>query len=82
MKKILNPILILIAGILFITLSSTAQVKFDKDWTLRKDMPVFTNPEIESVKISREEGADGVYFFSAYSFNDEIIENLKSTVFK
>jgi uncharacterized lipoprotein YddW (UPF0748 family) len=37
---------------------------------------------VESVKISREEGADGVYFFSAYSFNDEIIEKLKSTVFK
>ena len=37
---------------------------------------------VESVKISREEGADGVYFFSAYSFNDEIIEKLKLTVFR
>ena len=37
---------------------------------------------VESVKISREEGADGIYFFSGYSFNDEIIKKLKSTVFK
>lgn len=37
---------------------------------------------VESVEISREEGADGIYFFSAYSFSDEIIEKLKSTVFK
>ena len=36
---------------------------------------------VESVKISREEGADGIYFFSGYSFNDEIIKKLKSTVF-
>jgi endoglucanase len=50
MKKILNPILILSAGILFITLSSTAQVKFDKDWTLRKDIPVYSNPESKSVQ--------------------------------
>ncbi|MBE9482004.1 MAG: hypothetical protein IMY69_09940, partial [Bacteroidetes bacterium] len=48
--KLLKPFLILITGTLFFTLSSTAQVKFDKDWTLRKDMPVFTNPETKSVQ--------------------------------
>lgn len=37
---------------------------------------------VESVKISREEGADGVYFFSGYSLKDEFITELKSTVFK
>ena len=36
--------LVLMTGILIFTLSGTAQVKFDKDWTLRKDMPVFSNP--------------------------------------
>ena len=36
----------------------------------------------ESVRISREEGADGVYFFSGYSLKDEFITELKSTVFK
>ncbi|MCD4769252.1 MAG: family 10 glycosylhydrolase [Bacteroidales bacterium] len=36
----------------------------------------------ESVKISREEGADGVYFFSGYSLKGEFITKLKSTVFK
>ncbi|MBE9491987.1 MAG: family 10 glycosylhydrolase [Bacteroidetes bacterium] len=37
---------------------------------------------VESVKISREEGTDGVYFFSGYSLKDEFITELKSTVFK
>ena len=37
---------------------------------------------VKSVKISREEGADGIYFFSGYSLRDEFITELKSTVFK
>ena len=36
----------------------------------------------EMVKISREEGAAGVYFFSGYSLKGEFITKLKSTVFK
>ena len=36
---------------------------------------------VESVRIAREEGADGVYFFSGYSLKDEFITELKSTVF-
>ncbi len=50
MKKIKKPILFLTTGILFLILPSMAQVKFDKDWTLRKDMPVFLNPENKSVQ--------------------------------
>ena len=36
----------------------------------------------ESVKISREEGADGVYFFSGYSLTGEFINKLKLSTFK
>ena len=52
MKELLKPILILIAGILFFTLTSTAQVNFDKEWTLLKDMPVYSNPENKSVQVN------------------------------
>ena len=44
-KKNLKLVLVFAIGILFFTLSSTAQVKFDKNWTLRKDIPVFSEPE-------------------------------------
>jgi len=37
---------------------------------------------VEEVKIAREEGADGVTFFSGNSLTDEFITKLKSTVFK
>ncbi|MCD4747505.1 MAG: hypothetical protein K8R58_14510 [Bacteroidales bacterium] len=50
MKKIFELILALITMLLFFTQSSTAQLRFDKDWTLRKDMPVFTNPKNNSVQ--------------------------------
>jgi endoglucanase len=50
MKRLLNPMLILIAGILFNTLSGMAQVNFDKDWILLKDMPVYSNPVDKSVQ--------------------------------
>ena len=50
MKKNIIAALVLVSGIIFITLSSMAQLKFDKDWTLRKDMPVFSNPENKSVQ--------------------------------
>ncbi len=36
---------------------------------------------VRSVEISREEGAEGVGFFSGYSLTDEFINKLKSTVF-
>ena len=36
---------------------------------------------VESVRIAREEGADGIYFFSGYSLRDEFITEPKSTVF-
>lgn len=37
---------------------------------------------VRSVEISREEGAEGVGFFSGYSLTDEFISKLKSTVFQ
>jgi len=36
---------------------------------------------VQSVKIAREEGAQGVGFFSGYSLTEEFIARLKSTVF-
>ena len=60
MKKTLKPILFLLSGILFFTLPSTAQVKFDKDWTLRKDMPVFSNPENKSVHANIYQNGDKI----------------------
>jgi len=60
MNELLKPILILMAGILFFTLSSTAQVNFDKEWTLRKDMPVYSNPENKSVQANIYQNGDKV----------------------
>jgi hypothetical protein len=37
---------------------------------------------MKSVRISREEGANGIYFFSGYSLTKEFINKLKITVFK
>ena len=37
-------------AVLFFTLSSSAQVKLIKDWNLRNDIPVSTNPEIKTVQ--------------------------------
>ena len=37
---------------------------------------------VQEVKIAREEGADGVTFFSGYSLTDEFMKKLKSSVFK
>ncbi len=37
---------------------------------------------VQEVKVAREEGADGVAFFSGYSLTDEFIDELKSTVYK
>jgi uncharacterized lipoprotein YddW (UPF0748 family) len=37
---------------------------------------------VQEVKIAREEGADGVTFFSGTSLNDEFMDKLKSSVFE
>jgi len=37
---------------------------------------------VQEVKIAREEGADGVTFFSGTSLTDEFMKKLKSSVFK
>ena len=37
---------------------------------------------MQEVKIVREEGADGVFFFSGSSLNEEFVNKLKSGVFK
>lgn len=37
---------------------------------------------VRSVRIARNEGADGIYFFSGYSLRDEFVSKLQSTVFK
>ena len=50
MKKLFKPMLILIAGMLFCSLSGIAQVNFDKGWILRKDMPAYSNPVNKSVQ--------------------------------
>ncbi|MCK4464760.1 MAG: family 10 glycosylhydrolase [Bacteroidales bacterium] len=37
---------------------------------------------VQSVRIMREEGVDGIYFFSGYALSDEFMDELKATVFK
>ncbi|KAF5434780.1 hypothetical protein C5S36_04415 [Candidatus Methanophagaceae archaeon] len=56
--KYLKFTIILMTGILFLTLSCAAQVKFGKNRTLRKDIPVFSNPEFKSVQANIYQNGD------------------------
>jgi hypothetical protein len=58
--KNLKTTLILATVVIFFTLPSLAQIKFDKDWTLRKDLPVFTNPENKSVQANIYQDGDKI----------------------
>ncbi len=60
MKKNLKFVLLFAAGIIFFTLTSKAQSDFGNNWKLRKDLPVFSEPEIKSVQANIYQNGDKV----------------------
>ncbi|MCK4700167.1 MAG: hypothetical protein KAT38_07525, partial [Bacteroidales bacterium] len=50
MKRYLKLFLFFAVGVVFISLTSKAQSDFGKDWKLRNDLPVFSEPGIKSLQ--------------------------------
>jgi endoglucanase len=60
MKRYLKLFIFFAIGIVFISLTSKAQSDFGKDWKLRKDLPVFSEPEIKSIQANIYQNSDKV----------------------
>ena len=60
MKRYLKLFLFFAVGIVFISQTSKAQSDFGKDWKLRKDLPVFSEPDIKSVQANIYQNGDKV----------------------
>ena len=72
MKKNLKFVLFFAAGIMFLSLTSKAQSNFGNDWKLRKDLPVFSEPEIKSIQANIYQNGDKVRLAFLLSENPDI----------
>ncbi len=73
MKKNLKPALFLVLVILF-SLTGRAQENFSEDWTLRKNMPVFSDPENKSIQVNIFQNGDKLRLTFLLSENPDLKE--------
>jgi len=72
MEKNFKFVLFFAAGIMFLTLTSKAQSNFGNDWKLRKDLPVFSEPENKSIQANIYQNGDKVRLAFLLTENPDI----------